>query len=342
MISKIQIRGFRKHKKLSIEFGPNVNTIIGPSYAGKSALIRALRWTAVNKPAGVSFINWDEKQTAVRLTVDKQYITRTRSRTSTNKYELDKKEFKAFGNDVPDEIRQLLNLSHVNWQGQHEAPFWFCETAGEVSRQLNSIINLEVIDRTLASLASTLKYAKVGKTLISIRLEEAKKEVESLLYAKQMDTDLTEIESFNQRISENAAESSVLSDLLKRVVIYASEQEQAAEAANRGKIAIDLARSYRDIRKSANNLEDLLEQAKSTQKEVKRRPPPFESIEALKTKLKEADEKYNNLYDLLDDIESGKDKLCRAKETLKIRKNKFKEAVGNECPICGGLLTKKL
>jgi len=340
MINKIQIRGFRKHKKLSVEFGPNVNSIIGQSAAGKSALIRALRWAAINKPTGTDFINWDLKKSAVRITLDKREITRTRSK-STNLYHLDEKEFAAFGNEVPEEIQRLLNLSHINWQGQHSAPFWFCETAGEVSRQLNSIIDLEIIDRTLASITANQRTAKTNKELTETRLENAAKEVKALAYAEDIDVDLTSIEQKESRINEIARGSLLLDDLLKRVLTYGSERDRAADTANSGKIAIDLARSHRETWKARHTLSEWLETAEISIKEIKRRPPPFQPIEEIQNRLTILHRRCDALEDVIEEIETYEERLCEAETVLKDKKSKFKKVVGDRCPICGKSLTKK-
>ena len=70
MINKIEIRNYSTNKKLDIEFGPNVTSLIGSSYAGKSAALRALKWNITNKPSGDNFINWDAEKTSVRITFD--------------------------------------------------------------------------------------------------------------------------------------------------------------------------------------------------------------------------------------------------------------------------------
>jgi len=212
MIEKIQIRYFRAHKKIDIEFSPFVNSIIGRNAAGKSTIIRAIRWVVKNKPSGNSVINWDSKKAAVRIIFNKDKITRTRSKT-INSYKLNGKEYKAFGNDVPEDIKKAFNLSDINFQGQHEAPFWFCESAGEVSRQLNSIVNLQVIDDTLSNISSGIRKAKTNIEIITDRLKDAEDDRTKLTFVKEMDKELSHIE-FIQKVKQgNAVKCSVLSDL---------------------------------------------------------------------------------------------------------------------------------
>ena len=90
------------------------------------------------------------------LTLGGREIQRQRS-ASNNSYGMDGVEFKAFGNDVPEDIARVLNVSELNFQGQHDAPLWFTESAGEVSRRLNYIVDLSQIDSTLSAIDSIVR-----------------------------------------------------------------------------------------------------------------------------------------------------------------------------------------
>lgn len=153
MIESLSLQNFQAHRKLRVEFGPGITTIVGRSDVGKSAIIRALRWAATNQPGGDQFITTGTKGTSVALRVDGRVIKRKRG-GSVNTYHLDAEEYKSFGRGVPGPIVSVLNMPGVCWQGQHDAPFWFSETGGEVARKLNSIVNLAIIDTTLASVQS--------------------------------------------------------------------------------------------------------------------------------------------------------------------------------------------
>ena len=140
MIKKLRIKNFQKHKSIDIEFDDHITSIVGPSDSGKSALIRALKWVITNKPNGMEFIREGSKKCSVRIETDNHKITR--SRGTENTYHLDKEVFHAFGNNVPKEIIDSLRMDEINFQGQHVSPCWLNESAGQVSRNLNQIVNL--------------------------------------------------------------------------------------------------------------------------------------------------------------------------------------------------------
>ena len=247
MIEKLQIRNAGPHKKLDIEFSPLVNSIVGRNAAGKSWILRAIRWVVRNKPAGDSIINWDTNKAAVRLTIDKNKITRTKGK-GINTYKLNKGvPYKAFGSEVPEDVKKIINLSDINFQGQHEAPFWFCKTAGEVSRQLNTIVNLKVIDKTLSNIDSTLRTSQTTIKIIKSRLEEITQQRDSLAYTKQMDKDLKRVEFTQNQYQEKAVECSLLRDNLKSVLLYRSKRNNAVQLMSDSKLVLSKGQIYQKI-----------------------------------------------------------------------------------------------
>lgn len=162
MIDQIKLIGFQAHTRTVLHTGHPVTSITGPTDIGKSSIIRAIRWVATNRPGGAEFINWEADEATVGLTVDGVVVARRRG--ATNEYRLAKETFASFGTGVPDPVALHLNIDENNFQGQHDAPFWFSLPPGEVSRRINQIINLEIIDKSLAHLnqAHRTSTATVG------------------------------------------------------------------------------------------------------------------------------------------------------------------------------------
>ena len=64
--------------------------------------------------------------------------------TGVNTYGVEGKTYEAFGNDVPPAVSKLLGLAEVNFQGQHDAAFWFGLSPGQLAKELNKIVDLEL------------------------------------------------------------------------------------------------------------------------------------------------------------------------------------------------------
>ena len=194
MLTKLTLRNFQPHEKLVIDTDSNVLVLTGPTDIGKTSIYRALEWLFTNTSAPLSFITHGADSMKVTVEIDGHQITRARSKDN-NSYRLDDQEYKAFGQNVPEPIAKLLNVSDVNFQGQYDAPWWFSNTAGEVSRHINSIINLGVIDGTLAHLNATVRKTQERIAVTTERLNAAEAERESLKSVRQNDTDLKTVEA---------------------------------------------------------------------------------------------------------------------------------------------------
>ena len=134
MISSLTLQNFQSHKKTTLEFDPHVNAIIGQSNSGKTAILRGLFWAIYNRPSGLSFISYwnrDKKGNPLKFTYasisSNQLIIKRKRSSNFNGYTLlqnnVKTDLEAIGLDVPEQVSKLLNLSEVNIQKQMDAPF---------------------------------------------------------------------------------------------------------------------------------------------------------------------------------------------------------------------------
>ena len=168
-IDRLQIQNFQRHEQLRLKLDESIVAITGQSDVGKSSVLRALRWLATNRPRGDGFVRDGGERTSVKIRVDGKTVERVRGK-GENTYTVDGKVLEAFGTDVPEEIANLLNLGPENFQGQHDPPFWFCLTAGEVAKQLNKIVDLELIDQATARIATKLRKCKARVEVVESRL----------------------------------------------------------------------------------------------------------------------------------------------------------------------------
>ena len=170
MLTSLCIKNFQNHSTLDVELDPHITCIIGGSDRGKSAIIRALRWVCTNRPSGDAHIQDGKNSCEVDLEIDDKTILR-RKTPSVNKFAFNEQEYKSFGQDVPDPIADFLNLSPLNFQSQHDPPFWLSDTAGQVSRNLNAVVDLDVIDKSMSEVSRRLTKSK---TLAEAAVEREK------------------------------------------------------------------------------------------------------------------------------------------------------------------------
>jgi len=339
MIEKLQIRNFRLHKKIDIEFAPDITSIIGSSFTGKSTLIKALKWIALNKPAGDSMIRWFTDKVSVRLIVDDNKIIRHKGKGG-NLYIFEEDEFRAFGNDVPEVISKILNLSDINFQGQFVRHFWFSETAGEVSRQLNRIVNLEVIDSTLANIASELRTTRSTIAVIETRLTNIKEKEKKLDYVKELDEDLKDLESIHKRYNDIIKESTLLQETINLVSEHRLIRDNAREYVSEGLIIAVKGEIYQKTSEKANSLQKLIKDGKSYMDISRAIPPSLKPLERLNSKIQALQKRREDLSSLFGQAEDWEEVLFQANFELKRAQKEFKDKMGKECPLCGNRIKK--
>lgn len=198
MVESVTLSDFQAHEKRRIDFGDGVTTIVGPSDVGKSAIIRALRWVCQNTPQGTAFVRDGAEGAIARAVVDGHAITRSRLLNGENTYMLDGREFKAFGHTVPDPIADVLKVGDINFQGQHDASFWLSASAGEVSRQLNAIVDLSIIDAALEEVNRRFRAADSLATVRATIAKTAKANRVALEWATDADAELKRVEELDR------------------------------------------------------------------------------------------------------------------------------------------------
>lgn len=177
MIKSISLQNFQSHKDSTLEFSENVNCILGASDSGKTAILRALRKLAFNKPSGDEMKSHWGGKLQIEMFTDDAHIVYSKDKEA--EYILGDTHFKAFGTTVPDEIEKALNLSEINIQSQLDSVFLLSETPGKVAEFFNKISHLEVIDKATSNinsaireLTSDIKYSEGQETLLTGNLEK--------------------------------------------------------------------------------------------------------------------------------------------------------------------------
>lgn len=182
MIEKIQILNFQKHGKQQIKLSPGLNCITGPSDAGKSSILRALMWPATNKPAGSAFVKQGAKECAVRVQLEDNTVTRTRSKE--NSYTLNGTRLVSFGAGVPEGVEAAFNISDVNYQAQHDSPFWLTLNPGQAAAALNQLSGLDKTDVAMTRLRTAQKRAKAGTEVHMQIIRDGKAKLKDLSWVQ--------------------------------------------------------------------------------------------------------------------------------------------------------------
>lgn len=270
MFTRLQVRNFQALRRLTLELGQLATTIVGSTDKGKSAILRALKWLCLNRPAGEAFIRYGAGYTEVELDIDGHTVVRRRG--DHNMYCLDDEEYMSFRDGVPEPIADLLRVDDVNFQGQHDAPFWFADKPGDVSKQLNQIINLGVIDDTIKAVATKVRNAKATYGVSRDRLDEARTERDRLAWVPEAREQFEALVKACQQADQLALQEQQLTILTSRAHHTGQALRMATRASTALGILAESVEKFRSAEKRAAKqlqaLEDLVEEAKARACEV--------------------------------------------------------------------------
>jgi len=333
----VELINFQAHGKTLIEFAP-ITTIKGPTDAGKSAVIRALRWICLNDLAGDEFIKEGEKQSQIllRFRHNKKEFKAVRIRGSgDNTYELNGTEFKAFGTSVPANIAALFRVSEINFQSQHDSPFWFSESAAEVSRQLNSIVDLTVIDTTLAKIVAMVRQAQGRKDLIKERLAEAEQEYEKLKDQQPRIDEFKELKDLHEKANKAEASERRMGGLLKGVLSHRDNLQPFRQRAAEGTSLLESCKAAITLERKVSRLNELIGKVAYLQSSSTP-PPPFDPVERAFQSWMELINKTQGLAQILSDLDKLTGRANARRQAMMTAEASFYERTkGKRCPLCG-------
>lgn len=341
MIQSIKLTNFQVHEELSIDFATGVTTIIGPSDQGKSAILRAIRWVCLNEPAGNAFMMHGTNYVSVELVIDGVIIAR-RFNKNENFYEIQPRidsglpfqTFKAFGRDVPAPIADFLRASDLNFQGQHDAPFWFADTAGEVSRQLNEIVDLNLIDETLAVIASKLKRSRIIRDERADVVDETRAAHKKLRQVASLKKDHDALRSVAARKHAIHDEAAALQRLTADVSLIDKRLKTSVGVRPASLMVIKQGQQLKTYVNDVKKLISLIKDIEETEDIASEIVPCIEPIAIVQDYATKTRTEAERLAVLVEDACGAADKLPQLIERQNEAKDELKKVSKGRCPLC--------
>lgn len=221
-IEEVTIEGYQSHVNSTFRLSPGLTVITGPSDAGKTAIIRALRWFAFNEPTGEAFLhtirNADGsiKEAADRVTVSVTFdngvtITKTRRKGKTTYTHSDYPNpwEKA---EIPPEIKETLGLlkqsygdfeTCLNFAFQLDAPFMLSETASVGAKVLGKLAGTEIVDRSISEVNKKTHKTRTDISYADKQIGEIDVSLTEYFDLDQHDTLLTAAEAAFKKLKED-------------------------------------------------------------------------------------------------------------------------------------------
>jgi exonuclease SbcC len=345
MIKSIHIQNFQSHSDTILTLDPGVNLICGSSDGGKSAIIRALKWLATNRPLGDGFASWGSKgETAVEVLLDDGVSIMHEPGSYSLIKGKDRQDWSAIGTGVPETVTQALNISELSWQAQMDAPFLLSASPGEVARTLNEVADLDKIDSTLVNINRMARDNRSQLTETASRKQQL--EIELSQY-RGLDRQLKMIAS----LKEMERKADALDEMIENWEHIQIELSYAQTKLVKVKpIAVlgDGLTVLMSMEKKVEGLETLTETGErllytvgelngrlSKVKDTTDAEAELDLLLDMTGKLKDYDSQIDKMENRLADLADTKMALQTITGNLKRLETKWHEQFPDRCPLCG-------
>jgi len=337
MIDRVRLIDFQRHQRLTLQLD-RVTTLVGPSDRGKSAVLRALRWVLENVPQGASFVREGATACEVAVRVDGRTVVRRRS-AKENVYELDGEAFRSLrAVSVPDSIAAVLNLHSASFQGQLDPPFWLSETAGEVARRLNEVVNLQEIDDVLGRAAADLRQTRAEAGVAETRLAEAVRRRDASAWAADAKAEVDALADQAAAWEKQRDAAGRLAIDVMRLHAAVDEQTEADAAWRAGEAVVDLGAAVVQTAASASTLRQLLDEAARAEAAVEAWDavgPGWAALSRLRSEADASAAARGELSAMLEQLEQ-EERACRElDDRLAELEAELAAATQGLCPLCG-------
>lgn len=205
-VVRLTLHNFQSHADTTISLSEGLNVVLGESHAGKSAVLRSLRWVAENKPAGRSIIRVGTNECFVEAELKNGTVIRRFITDNDNGYHVTLPDGQTMDGNTKmvDTIQSLMGwnpmlvgsdkIININHMSQSASPMLIGDgyTGTERSRIIGSINNTDGCDEAID------EYA-----LENARMQETRKHIVN--EAEQLDSDSARFKDEQEQWEKAAA-----------------------------------------------------------------------------------------------------------------------------------------
>lgn len=278
-IQEVTIEGYQSHVHSTFRLSPGLTVITGPSDAGKTAIIRALRWFAFNEPTGEAFLHTIRNpdgtvkeavdQVKVSVTFDNGVtVTKTRRKGKTTyTHSLFPTAWEKA--EIPPEIKETLGLvkqqygdfeTCLNFAFQLDAPFMLSESASVGAKVLGKLAGTEIVDKSISEVNKKTHQTRIDISYADKQIGEIDVSLTEYFDLDQHDALLTSAEAAFKKLKEDQGRYTELATLMdtyqkntERRITFFDEVERLAGVV----VASALLSSVQREQKKKEKLEEL-------------------------------------------------------------------------------------
>lgn len=355
MIQSIQIKNYQSHKNSVLEFESGINAVVGSSNNGKTAVLRAFNWLINNRPTGFSNVSyWDRdknkkpksEQSVTILRDNGDGVSRIRTK-DYNGYELLSQEevtkLEAVGTDVPETVSNFFNLNETNIQKQMDQPFMISESASEVARFFNKIIQLDIIDRVLSNAETKRRQNNQNIEKIKTDIKNNEEQLEELEWVDSAKILIENAWIIKSEIDIDNKSIENINNLLLDAEKYQSEIYNSKSYDDVNSLIVEIENQYRvleDTKIDRERLYELVSKCDQLEKELSKQVDytaviaMMDDIQDLHTCIQDKIKEKITLDNILNEYDVCLKNIADYENEIKDLQSQMPDV----CPLCGGEL----
>lgn len=347
ILKKLKIKNFQSHSDSTIEFDDGINVITGESDSGKSSIFRSLFWNFRNKPAGFHFKRRPTNRGAT-TSVSSEFgdgtkVIRSRG-TDHNSYQINDEVLPdAVRSDVPFEVEDAVNIGDYSIQRQLDRYFLIQDTPGEVAKEMNKIVGLDIIHKAQKKANQIHAKASSDRDYTKERLVSLTEKFKDMAYidkleklANRIHKDLTERESKRR---EYKSLLNLIHDI-ETVEESIAASEDWLEIKDESKEILDEVNTLRKEVNQLKGLSSMVNKVETISNEIGR----SEELIVIRKDAREIwqiKEEIRKLKDIFYTIQELDSQIYDQEERVEEMKDEHIELVKQlrKCPMCGSPLS---
>lgn len=344
LIKTLDLRNFQKHKNLSLKFSKYLTVIKGTSGIGKSAILRSLFQLVDESIPWSACHTWDTNDTRIKVTgtQGKKECTIERVHSSdTNAVIIDGHTYNYIGKSAPDILKKKLNIKEQNIQKQKD--FWFLidMKPGHLSKELNSVSGLNIIDASLQEISSRVRATQTEIRILKGQAVVLDKEIQALDYVEEADLDLKLLERTEKILFDAEDYLRKLRDKSNELEEYISKKKESPKQLEQFLIEAESAyhsvsklyKKYTELKSLYSTYTDLMSQCTV---DITKAELDFKALQDSFNEYMRLRDYLNNLTGIVHTMQQYTDQKESLEKNLEMLNKMYKKAEEDMkiCPMC--------
>ena len=199
MIRNLFLQDFQSHEKTTLELG-QYTVLVGPSSSGKSAVVRALKMLSLGGSLA-KYVRAGSSEAKIAVRMDDSLVARSGSSylVSFSDRPDESLSFSKCGLEVPQQVREQLGLSGINFSDQHSMPLLLSSSPSAVATELSDLTGTSKLQESVKIAEGVIRDIKAKIKESEQSVEQLKVKVESMKYVPNR---LKELEKAKQLVGE--------------------------------------------------------------------------------------------------------------------------------------------